>query len=175
MMQAFLTGAAQNFARKYTIPIDDVVFDFEMLHDEYPEMGPADGVYTQGLFVEGARWDKHDRELAESIPKILFSPAPTMHWMPYRRSEVPSYPHYKCPVYKTSDRRCVAVIAESLPRAASCLMIVCFFAGVCWRLPDTRATSCATCTCRPTCPNHIGCSGEWPCSRSWTTKMTAGS
>jgi dynein heavy chain len=127
MMQAFLTGAAQNFARKYTIPIDDVVFDFEMLHDEYPEMGPADGVYTQGLFVEGARWDKHDRELAESIPKILFSPAPTMHWMPYRRSEVPTYPHYKCPVYKTSDRRCVAVIAESLPRAASCLMIVCFF------------------------------------------------
>jgi len=103
--QAFLTGAAQNYARKYTIPIDDVVFDFEMLHEDYYTNGPADGVYTYGLFLEGSRWDKHDRELAESTPKILFSPAPTMQWVPYRKADVPVYPHYKCPVYKTSDRR----------------------------------------------------------------------
>lgn len=46
--------------------------------------------------------------LDESLPKILFSPAPIMHWVPYRKADVPVYPHYKCPVYKTSDRRYAA-------------------------------------------------------------------
>lgn len=104
-MQAFLTGSAQNYARKYTIPIDDVVFDFEMMPlDSYPA-GPKDGVFTYGLYLEGSRWSKEECELAESLPKVLFSLAPTMHFMPYRRKDIPEYAHYKCPVYKTSDRR----------------------------------------------------------------------
>jgi dynein heavy chain len=69
------------------------------------EKGPDDGVYSYGLFLEGARWDKQERALAESLPKVLFSPAPIMHWIPYRKADVPVYSHYKCPVYKTSDRR----------------------------------------------------------------------
>jgi dynein heavy chain len=100
-----LTGAAQNFARKYTIPIDDVVFDFEMLSKEKRHKGPENGVYTYGLFLEGARWDAEEKVLAECLPKVLFVPAPIMHWMPYRKANIPVYPHYKCPVYKTSDRR----------------------------------------------------------------------
>jgi len=105
--QAFLTGASQNFARRYTIPIDDVVFDFEMKDEEWDQLpnAPHDGVFTYGLFLEGCRWDKELKGLAESLPKILFAPAPTMHWVPYRKADVPSYPMYLCPVYKTSDRR----------------------------------------------------------------------
>jgi hypothetical protein len=81
------------------------VFDFEMKQEDRYQTGPANGVLTYGLFLEGARWDKSDRALAESMPKVLFSPAPTMHWVPYRKADVPQYAHYKCPVYKTSDRR----------------------------------------------------------------------
>ena len=102
-----MTGSAQNYARKYTIPIDDVVFDFEMKEEDKFNQGPANGVLTYGLFLEGARWDKPNKGLGESLPKVLFSPAPTMHWVPYRKADVPQYPHYKCPVYKTSDRRFV--------------------------------------------------------------------
>ena len=105
--QAFLTGAAQNYARKYTIPIDDVIFDFEMKDEDRYNQGPANGVYTYGLFLEGARWSKEKRLLDESMPKVLFTLAPTMHWVPYRKADIPHYAHYKCPVYKTSDRRLV--------------------------------------------------------------------
>jgi dynein heavy chain len=103
--QAFLTGAAQNYARKYTIPIDDVVFDFDMKDEDSFPSQPKDGVYTYGLFLEGARWEKSTHLLAESQPKVLFTLAPIMHWVPYRKADIPQYPHYKCPVYKTSDRR----------------------------------------------------------------------
>lgn len=103
--QAFLTGASQNYARKYTIPIDDVVFDWEMQQEDIHTKAPENGVLTYGFFIEGGRWCKESRNLAESLPKVLFSPAPTMHWIPMRKADIPVYPHYKCPVYKTSDRR----------------------------------------------------------------------
>lgn len=104
-----MTGSAQNFARKYTIPIDDVVFDFKMMEEDSYEAGPMNGVYTFGLFFEGARWEKSLNVLAESHPKALFASTPLMHWVPYRKNDVPSYPHYKCPVYKTSDRRYINI------------------------------------------------------------------
>jgi dynein heavy chain len=76
-----------------------------MMREDTFKDGPENGVYTYGLFLEGARWDKEIENLAESLPKILFSPAPLMHWVPFRKADVPVYQHYKCPVYKTSDRR----------------------------------------------------------------------
>ena len=104
---AFTTGAKQNFARRYTIPIDAVEFDQLMLPKDQAgyTKKPKDGVYTYGLFLEGARWNKKSEVLDERMPKVLFTPAPLMWFVPMRTKEIPPRSHYNCPVYKTSDRR----------------------------------------------------------------------
>ena len=102
---AFMTGAAQNHARKYTIPIDIIAFDFELMPKETYRNPPKDGVYSYGLFFESCRWDKKGSVLTDSEPKKIFSTAPIIWFKPLRQDEVSQYPCYECPVYKTADRR----------------------------------------------------------------------
>eukprot|EP01028_Stygiella_incarcerata_P004265 TRINITY_DN1920_c0_g2_i1.p1 TRINITY_DN1920_c0_g2~~TRINITY_DN1920_c0_g2_i1.p1 ORF type:complete len:4143 (+),score=1128.32 TRINITY_DN1920_c0_g2_i1:148-12576(+) len=102
--QSFLTGILQNYARKYVVPIDIVAFDFEIMH-ERPADAPDDGCFVEGLFLEGARWNAKIDVLDESLPKVLFSPLPIMWLKPMKADEIEDPPHYKCPVYKTTERR----------------------------------------------------------------------
>jgi dynein heavy chain len=63
------------------------------------------GAYIKGLFLEGARYDRKSRKLAESQPKILFDPMPVIWICPAKRDELQQIPSYTAPVYKTTERR----------------------------------------------------------------------
>uniref|UniRef100_A0A8C0MDS9 Dynein axonemal heavy chain 3 n=1 Tax=Canis lupus familiaris TaxID=9615 RepID=A0A8C0MDS9_CANLF len=97
--QSFLTGISQNYARKHTIPIDHIGFEFEV------DSSPEDGAYIKGLFLEGARWDRKTMQIGESFPKILYDPLPIIWLKPGESAMFLHQNIYVCPVYKTSARR----------------------------------------------------------------------
>ncbi|XP_074648811.1 dynein axonemal heavy chain 3-like [Tubulanus polymorphus] len=104
--QSFLTGVSQNYARKYSIPIDKLGFEFEVMTAEksMPSI-PEDGAYIYGLFIEGARWDRELHVINESLPKSLFDTIPVIWLKPGIIEDFKPQPIYKCPIYKTSARR----------------------------------------------------------------------
>lgn len=101
----YKTAALQNYARKYTIPIDELGVDFEVLDVDSSDTAPDDGVYVQGLNLEGARWDRKKHLLAESSNKILYDLLPIIWFKPILLSKISIEMKYVCPVYKTSARR----------------------------------------------------------------------
>ncbi|KAH9277041.1 hypothetical protein BASA83_000559 [Batrachochytrium salamandrivorans] len=112
--QGFLTGVMQNHARKYSIPIDTLVFDFKVMdYDEsdshyapvqsFAVNDGEDGVLVSGLFLEGARWDKEKRLIQDSYPMEMYSIMPPIRLLPTQTAPQKDK-SYVCPLYKTSAR-----------------------------------------------------------------------
>ena len=105
-VQAFMTGCMQNYARKYTIPIDTIDFDFEFIAAaDAPKAKPEDGVFTHGLFLEGGRMNT-ELKLDESEPKVLFAPMTIVQLKPTPVADLSEYKHYECRVpHRRAPRR----------------------------------------------------------------------
>ena len=114
-VHAFMTGGMQNYARKYTIPVDTLSFEHIMLPEEKYENAAEEGVYVYGPFCEACRWNPDSKLLDESEPKVLFSPMPVMHFKPREQPATPCVwreeqwrgvdGYYVCPLYNTAARR----------------------------------------------------------------------
>ena len=123
-----MTGSLQTYARKYSVAIDTLTFTFDARSASSIEplsltVGPEDGVYVYGLWVEGAHWDNEEQQLAVSNPKEMYSPLPMVHFTPAVGHKC-APTDYACPVYKTTARKGVLsttgmstnfVIAVELP------------------------------------------------------------
>jgi dynein heavy chain len=103
--QGFMTGTLQTYSRRYQHPIDQLKFRFSVLDYDKRDVTKAayDGVYVYGLFLEGARWDRDEKFLADQQPGELYSRMPVIHFLPSENYETASH-DYPCPVYKTSVR-----------------------------------------------------------------------
>jgi dynein heavy chain len=116
--QAFLTGVTQNFARKEKIAIDRSLWNFGVnkLADSNPTEPPENGAYSNGLFMDGARWDDEAGYIVDSFPKVLWAAVPTLLLLPVeltndRQTERAEFNSghrdhvYPNPVYKESLRK----------------------------------------------------------------------
>lgn len=105
---SFLTGTLQNYARKMTIAIDELAFEFQVLSPEEIaslDSRPSDGAYIRGLFLQGAAWNADDGCLVDSRPKELFSEVPVIWLKPHIANDIVQGHRYVTPVYKTSERQ----------------------------------------------------------------------
>jgi dynein heavy chain len=119
-VHAFMTGGLQNYARKYTIPVDTLSFEHIMMEEEKYDQPAEEGILVYGPFCEACRWNPETRLLEESEAKVLFSSMPIMHFMPrvktalaceYKPEKRDAAGHrvaegfYVAPLYNTAARR----------------------------------------------------------------------
>ena len=115
--QGFLTSMRQEVTRQHHADkwaLDDVVFHTEVSDFERPDQvrqPPKEGVFIHGLLLDGASWDRQEGSLAESSPKILFSPLPLLYVTAITKAQKKSrsgdfgpYGGYECPCYKYPTR-----------------------------------------------------------------------
>lgn len=60
---------------------------------------------SQGIFLQGSRWNRETMQLDESFPKILFDTIPIIWFQPAMTADFNPPPCYFCPIYKTSERK----------------------------------------------------------------------
>ena len=61
---------------------------------------PPEGVYIQGLFLDGAGWDRRNTKLVEPTPKVLYVIMPVVHVYAINTRGNKDPKLYECPVYK---------------------------------------------------------------------------
>lgn len=104
--QSFLTSIMQTVARKNEWPLDRMCISIDVTKKTREELvsAPREGSYASGFYMEGARWDSHSGQIAESKLKELTPMLPVLFIkaIPSDRRDTKNI--YECPVYRTKTR-----------------------------------------------------------------------
>ncbi|KAL1023853.1 hypothetical protein UPYG_G00047240 [Umbra pygmaea] len=123
--QGFLTGALQNHARNYNLPIDELNFRFNVL-PVYRDQGAVtealktlsvgaqldmdselptikDGLLVHGMFLDASCWDDDCMVIMDAQPRVMNAMLPVVHFEP-QQNYIPEPSLYHAPLYKTSAR-----------------------------------------------------------------------
>ncbi|KAK9823872.1 hypothetical protein WJX72_006072 [[Myrmecia] bisecta] len=97
----FLTAVLQTTARRNSIPIDSLAFEFSVVNVEEKELlhPPKEGVYIKGMYLEGGGWDAENGCLREPNPMELIVPMPIMLFKPVENKKKTQKGVYLCPLY----------------------------------------------------------------------------
>lgn len=97
----FLTAVLQTTARKNSIPIDTLSFEFGVINVEEADIAaaPKEGVYVKGTYLEGGGWDSEAGCLCEPNPMELIVPMPILHFKPVENKKRNPKGVYACPLY----------------------------------------------------------------------------
>ncbi|DBA86689.1 TPA: Dynein alpha chain, flagellar outer arm [Trebouxia sp. C0004] len=104
--KAFLTAVMQTYARQHKLPLDVMKFRTDVTTksvEQITEAAPV-GCYIHGLCLEGARWDKEDGVLKDSLPNQLHPALPVLQVVPVTIDEYSLQGYYSCPVYTNMQR-----------------------------------------------------------------------
>jgi hypothetical protein len=106
--EEFLTAVLQVYARKHTVPFDKLSWKTTAREDATGDLigqAPEEGIYIEGLPLEGARWSTERGTLEECGQRQLVNRLPVLHLLP--TTEQNAYDMaatYECPVYRTQNR-----------------------------------------------------------------------
>jgi hypothetical protein len=101
--EEFLTAVLQSYARKHSVPFDSLTWTSSIVDvDRVRLKAQADGVYLEGLFLEGAKWE--NGKLTECGATELISVLPLVCLCPKADRVHIREGLYECPVYRTQNR-----------------------------------------------------------------------
>ena len=97
----FLTAVLQTVARKNSVPIDILSWDFVINTTEIKEITqpPKDGVYIGGMYLEGAGWEPDLCCLQEPLAMELNLVMPVINFKPTEGKKKGAKGIYPCPCY----------------------------------------------------------------------------
>jgi hypothetical protein len=106
--EEFLTAILQVYARKHTVSFDALTWKTTALEEVSGEKimdPPNEGIYIEGLPLEGGRWNIEEKTLEECGQRQLLNALPVLHLLPTREKEPYDLTEtYECPVYRTQNR-----------------------------------------------------------------------